>query len=376
MRILITGARGFLGRNLTTTLENLPAERAVTLLPIDVDSSDAELCAAAREADFVFHLAGVNRPKDAAEFQTGNADFTARLLALLAEGKRPPVALCSSTQAALENPYGLSKRRAEEAVFAYGERYGATVCVYRLTNVFGKWSRPNYNSAVATFCYRIARGEPITVNDERAVVKLVYVDDVVAEFLRALDGRPTREGAYCRALPERDISLGELTGLLYGFRDSRENLNVPDQSDDFVRKLYATYQSFLPVDGLAAYPTVHADARGSFTELFHLGGYGQVSVNVSHPGVTKGEHWHHTKHEKFAVVAGQGVIRFRPALGGDIMEYPVRGDRLAIIDIPPGLTHNIQNTGDTDMVTVMWASEAFDPERPDTFRLPVEPAQP
>ncbi len=372
MNVLITGARGFIGQNLTATLEALAPEKGLSLVPMDVETSEEELRRAALEADFVFHLAGVNRPKDAAEFQTGNADLTARLMGWLAEGKRPPVALCSSTQAALENPYGVSKRQAEDAVFAYGEQAHAPAYVYRLTNVFGKWCRPGYNSAVATFCDHIARGEAITVSDPDAVVKLVYVDDVVREFLRALDGQPTREGRWCRALPERELTLGELTALLDSFRDARQNLNIPDQSDDFVRKLYATYQSFLPPDGLASYPAIHADARGSFTELFHMGGCGQVSVNVSHPGITKGDHWHHTKHEKFVVVAGRGVIRFRAPRGEQVYEYAVDGERPAIVDIPPGYTHSIQNTGDTDLVTVMWASEAFDPDRPDTYRLPVQ----
>ena len=371
MKILITGAKGFVGKNLTTTLAALAGKHGWTLLPIDIDSTEADLTDAAHEADFVFHLAGVNRPRDTAEFQTGNADLTERLLALLEGGKRSPIVLCSSTQAALENPYGMSKRQAEAAVFAYGERCGARVYVYRLTNVFGKWSRPGYNSAVATFCYHIARGEPITVNDQNARVRLVYIDDVVAEFLRALEGRPTRESAYCKALPERELTLGELVELLRGFQDGRKNLNIPDQSDDFVRKLYATYQSFLPAEELAVRPTVHADARGSFTELFHMGGYGQVSVNVSHPGITKGEHWHHTKHEKFVVVSGHGAIRFRSALDGDVIEYEADGSHPAIIDIPPGYTHNIENTGEEDLVTIMWASEAFDPARPDTNPLPV-----
>ncbi|NLI21085.1 MAG: SDR family oxidoreductase [Clostridiales bacterium] len=370
MNLLITGSEGFMGKNLCAAL----SQREDTLYRIDVDATDAQLLYAATNADFVFHLAGVNRPKDDSEFQAGNADFTNMLLGLLEAGKAPPVLLSGSTQAALDNPYGQSKRQAEEAVLAYHRRTGAAVYRYRLTNAFGKWSRPNYNSAVATFCHNIARGLPVTVNDPARVVRLVYIDDIVAEFLRALDGHATQgEEGFCAALPEHEIELGRLVGLLESFRDSRAGQYLPDQTDPLVRKLYATYQSFLPPDELAAFPAVHADSRGSFTELLHMGNYGQVSVNVSRPGILKGEHWHHSKHEKFVVVAGRGIIRLRDARGGAVYAYPVEGARPAVVDIPPGYTHNIENLGETDMVTLMWASEAFDPNRPDTYRLPVTP---
>ncbi len=369
MNILITGADGFIGRSIRAAL-SLNAE--YTLYSIDVGSSEDELKSAVAEADFVMHLAGVNRPKTEDEFMTGNADLTHRLTEMLKAAKKPPMLITSSTQAALENPYGQSKRAAEEAVFAYGRETGAPVYVYRLTNAFGKWSRPNYNSAVATFCHNIARGLPITVNNRDALLKLVYIDDIIDEFTRAIAGEPTRNGDYCFAGPEHEITVGGLAELLQGFRAARDGLNVIDQTDPLTRMLFATYLSFLPPDDFSRSPVVHSDARGSFTELLHMGGYGQVSVNVSKPHITKGEHWHHTKHEKFCVLSGTGVIRFRSVYDSTVISYKVSGDVPQIVDIPTGYTHNIENTGDTDMITLMWANEYFDPAKPDTYRLDVE----
>jgi len=374
MHILITGAKGFMGRNLTHTLRMVRPEDDLFL--IDTDSSQEQLEEAARKADFVFHLAGINRPKDPAEFMQGNRDLTQQLMELLEKGNRPPVWLSSSIQAALENPYGQSKRAAEEAVRAYGKRAGATTYIYRLPNVFGKWSQPNYNSAVATFCHNISRGLPITVNDPSVRLNLCYIDDVVAECLRALDGKALRaEDGMCRVEPVHSILLGDMAKMLESFRDMRDHLDTPDQSDPLTRKLYATYLSFLPEHDFARQPVTHSDYRGSFTELIHMAGYGQVSVNVSKPHITKGEHWHHTKHEKFIVLSGEGVIRFRKPEENTVITYRVSGDVFQVVDIPPGYTHNIENTGDTDMVTLMWANEIFDPASPDTFRLPVEPAK-
>ncbi|MCE5343503.1 MAG: NAD-dependent epimerase/dehydratase family protein [Eubacteriales bacterium] len=370
MNLLITGANGFMGKNLAATLRHGDDR----LWLADVDTTESDLERMAKEADFVFHLAGVNRPKDEAEFQTGNTDFTVRLLNLLESGKKPPVLMSGSIQAALDNPYGLSKRHAEEAIRAYGARTGTPVYLYRLPNAFGKWSRPNYNSAVATFCYNIARELPVTISDPARVMHLVYIDDIVAEFLRALWGNPTRgESGFCRVLPQHAATLGQIVTLIEGFHSSRETLLLPDQRDELTRKLFATYQSFLPPEGFAYRPRTHADRRGSFTELLHTVGYGQMSVNVQKPGVVKGEHWHHTKHEKFVVVAGRGVIRFRKVWEDEVTEVFVDGAEPAVVDIPPGYTHNIENLGDTDMVTLMWASEIFDPEGPDTFHLLVTP---
>ncbi len=371
MNILITGAKGFMGRNLSHTLSALRPEDALDL--IDAASTGEELVQAAQRADFVFHLAGVNRPKDPAEFMKGNGDLTQQLMHLLEEAKKPPVWLSSSIQAELENPYGQSKRAAEDAVRAYGERTGAQTCIYRLPNVFGKWSQPNYNSAVATFCYNIARGLPITVNDPAVRLQLVHIDDVVNECLRALNGEAQQgEDGFCHVEPVHSILLGEMASLLESFRDLRDRLDVPDQSDPLTAKLYATYLSFLPEHDFARQAVTHSDHRGSFTELIHMAGHGQVSVNVSKPHITKGEHWHHTKHEKFIVLSGEGVIRFRRPEEDTVISYRVSGDVFQVVDIPPGYTHNIENTGDTDMVTLMWANEVFDPAKPDTYRLSVE----
>lgn len=370
MRILITGANGFMGRNLRHTL--LHARPLDELMFVDVQTTAEECAAAAKQADFVFHFAGVNRPKSEAEFMEGNRDFTQALLNMLETGKKPPVWVSSSIQAVLDNPYGESKRAAEDAVRAYGERTGAPVYIYRLPNAFGKWSRPNYNSVVVTFCHNIARGLPIQINDPSARLRLCYIDDIIAECLRALEGHATTGAdGFCAVHPEHSILVGELAQTIASFRDMRDRLDTPDQSDALTAKLYATYLSFLPPEDFARSPIVHADARGSFTELLHLDGHGQVSVNVSKPHVTKGDHWHHTKHEKFIVLSGEGVIRFRKLDESTVIAYHVRGDAPQIVDIPPGYTHSIENTGDTDLITLMWANESFDPERPDTFRLPV-----
>ena len=374
MHILITGANGFMGRNLCYTLRTLRPDDV--LYRIDVQSTEEELKNAALEAEFVFHLAGVNRPQKTEEFMQGNRDFTEKLMELLENGKKPPVWVSSSIQAELDNPYGESKRAGEAVVRAYAERTGAPAYIYRLPNAFGKWSRPNYNSAVATFCYNIARGLPITVNDPAVRLRLCYIDDIVAEALRALDGQPAvGENGLCYVKPEHTILLGEMADMLQAFRAMRDHLDTPDQTDPLTAKLYATYLSFLPPEDFARTPVVHADHRGSFTELIHMGGHGQVSVNVSKPHITKGEHWHHTKHEKFIVVSGEGVIRFRHPEEQTIIAYHVSGDVPKVVDIPPGYTHNIENTGDTDMVTLMWANECFDPAKPDTFRLTVDPAK-
>lgn len=371
MNILITGARGFMGKNLRSALTGRYGD-AHRLMLLDMPHTEEELLAAAAEADFVFHLAGVNRPTDPADFQKGNADFTRQLLTLLKErGKRPPVLLSSSIQAALENPYGQSKLSAEQAVADYGRETGAAVYLYRLPNVFGKWSRPNYNSAVATFCHNVARGLPITVNDPSVTLRLVYIDDVVEEFLRAMEGQPHREGEWCTVQPVHEVNLGHMAELIQSFPGLRDSLTAPDQSDPLVKKLYATYLSFLPPEDFSRPTVTHADQRGSFTELLHMGSRGQVSLNVSRPHITKGDHWHQTKHEKFIVLQGEGVIRFRKVGDSTVIAYKVSGENLTVVDIPTGYTHSIENTGDTDMLTLMWANEVFDPAHPDTLRLPV-----
>ena len=380
MNILVTGANGFVGKNLTARLETLRDGRDRTRPSLQIgeiyrcmrEMSPEALADCCKKADLVVHLAGVNRPTDPADFQKGNADFTRQLLTLLKErGKRPPVLLSSSIQAALENPYGQSKLSAEQAVADYGRETGSAVYLYRLPNVFGKWSRPNYNSAVATFCHNVARGLPITVNDPSVTLRLVYIDDVVEEFLRAMEGQPHREGEWCTVQPVHEVNLGHMAELIQSFPALRDSLTAPDQSDPLVKKLYATYLSFLPPEDFSRPTVTHADQRGSFTELLHMGSRGQVSLNVSKPHITKGDHWHQTKHEKFIVLQGEGVIRFRKVGDSTVIAYKVSGENLTVVDIPTGYTHSIENTGDTDMLTLMWANEVFDPAHPDTLRLPV-----
>ena len=379
MKILVTGARGFVGRNLVSQLRNIRDGKIknhvlsgtdLEILEYDVDTDPSLLDGYCRQADFVFNLAGVNRPKDQAEFMKGNFGFASILLDTLKKhGNTCPVMISSSTQAALDNPYGESKRAGEELMFGYARETGAKVLVYRFPNVFGKWCRPNYNSAVATFCHNIAHGLPIQVNDPNVVMHLVYIDDVVEELIGALNGLEHRQGDYCEVPVVHTVTLGKIVELLYGFKESRNTLGVPDLGDAFTKKLYSTYLSYLPEDAFGYPLKMNVDARGSFTEIIRTPDRGQFSVNISKPRIAKGNHWHHTKNEKFLVVSGKGVIRFRNMSDpdGKVLEYFVSGDKLEVIDIPTGYTHNIENLGDTDMVTFMWCNECFDPERPDTY---------
>ena len=379
MNILVTGARGFVGRNLVSQLCNIRDGKAknyaiagqpLDVMEYDVDSDPSLLDEYCRRADFVFNLAGVNRPQDPAEFMRGNFGFASTLLdALKRHGNACPVMISSSTQAALDNPYGESKRAGEQLMFDYARETGARVLVYRFPNVFGKWCRPNYNSAVATFCHNIARGLPIRVNDPGVVMHLVYIDDVVDELIAALSGREHRSGDYCEVPVVHTVTLGAIVDLLHSFKESRATLGVPCVGDAFARKLYSTYLSYLPEDSFGYPLKMNVDERGSFTEIIRTPERGQFSVNISRPHITKGNHWHHTKNEKFLVVSGRGVIRFRNMNDPEarVIEYFVSGDKLEVIDIPTGYTHNIENLGDTDMVTFMWCNECFDPQRPDTY---------
>lgn len=381
MKILVTGAKGFIGKNLIATLENIRDGKDkttalspdITIYACDVDTPAEDLDRFCADCDFVFNLAGVNRPKEEEEFMKGNFGFASRLLhTLIKHNNTCPVMLSSSTQAALLNPYGKSKKAGEDLFFRYSKEIGAKVLVYRFPNVFGKWCRPNYNSAVATFCYNIARDLPITVNDRSHEMTLVYIDDVVAELVRAASGTETRDGAFCRVPVEHRATLGEIVDLLYGFKESRKTLAVPDMTNDsFSKKLYSTYLSCLPEDAFSYPLTMHEDARGSFTEILRTGNCGQFSVNISKPGITKGNHWHHTKNEKFLVVQGEAVIRFRKIDEDKVYSYSVSGDKLEVVDIPTGYTHSIENTGEGDLVTFMWCNECFDPARPDTYALDV-----
>ena len=380
MNILVTGAKGFVGKNLCATLKNIAAGKDrsfgissdITVYEYDIDTAPDSLDAWCRDCDFVFHLAGVNRPKDASEYMEGNFGFTDTLLMKLEEhGNTCPIMISSSTQAALDNPYGKSKLAGEERMRQYGERTGVKTMIYRFPNLFGKWCRPNYNSVVATFCHNIAHGLMIRIDDPEKELQLAYIDDVVAELIAALQGKEHRDGDFCCVPVTHRISLGELASLLASFRASREERSVPDMGDPLTKKLYATYLSYLPEDAFSYSLEGHSDARGSFTEILRTADRGQFSVNVSRPGAVKGNHWHHTKNEKFLVVSGTGVIRFRRIDSDEIIKYFVSGDKPEVVDIPTGYTHNIENLGDTDMVTFMWASECFDPDKPDTYALEV-----
>lgn len=371
MKVLVTGAAGFVGKNLCLALN---AIEGCVILPYDM-GDDARLDEYAAECDFVVHLAGVNRPKNPSEFTTGNVEFTELLLDKLSRRSNPPpLILSSSIQAALDNDYGRSKRMAEDAVRDYGKKTGAQVFVYRLANVFGKWCRPNYNSAVATWCYNRARNLDIQVRDRDADVTLVYIDDVVRAFVGNITSNlDAPVDSVIAVTPSYTRRLGEIVDLIEDFKNEPLSLDVPNQGDDFCKKLYATFLSYLPEDAFSYPLTMHCDNRGSFTEALHSSERGQVSVNISKPGITKGQHWHHTKHEKFLVVSGNGVIRFRRVdlPNGEVLSYFVNGEKLEVVRIPPGYVHNIENLGDTDMVTLMWANEVFDPANPDTFRADV-----
>lgn len=370
MNILVTGASGFIGKNLIAELQS---ENKFEILKVTRNTTDKELSDFCSKADFVFHLAGVNRPKNEGEFYEGNRDFTSKLLHTLKKyNNHSPIVVASSIQASLDNSYGESKRMCEDIVKEHALLTKSKTLIYRLPNVFGKWTKPNYNSVIATFCHNISRDIPITVNDSSVELNLVYIDDVVNEFVRAIDDQENRKDEhYCEVAVVHKISLGNLVEVLQSFKNSREERSIPILNDSLVKKLYSTYLSYLPTDKFSYELTMNRDNRGSFTEFIKTEDRGQVSINISKPGITKGNHWHHTKNEKFLVVNGQGVVRFRKIDSEEVIEYFVSGERMEVVDIPTGYTHNIENLGDTDMVTVMWANELFNLERPDTYYLEV-----
>ena len=411
MNILVTGANGFVGRNLIENLKTIRDGKNRTRPNIRIDaiyaytreSTDAELERYCADCDFVFHLAGVNRPKDASEFREGNVDLSARLLAALKKsGNRCPVMLASSLQATLAgrfgaSAYGFSKREGEELFFRYGEESGASVCVYRFPNLAGKWVRPNYNSAVGTFCHNIAHDLPITVNDPSVELELLFIDDLIEELYDALEGRPHRAdypqtgevvdgitydgltprpcatGRYCYAPVTHKATLGRIVELLHSFREQPETLLMPCIAPgSFEKKLYSMYLSYLPQEKVAFPLKMNVDARGSFTELLKTADHGQFSVNISRPGITKGQHWHNSKWEFFIVVSGHGLIQERKLGTDEVLEFEVSGERIEAVHMLPGYTHNIINLSETEnLVTLMWANELFDPARPDTFYEPV-----
>ena len=369
MKILVTGAEGFIGKNLISELRN---RKYNDIFEYDRNTNTILLDEYCKEADFIFHLAGVNRPIEQSEFMEGNFGFTSDLLNTLKKYNNTcPVMISSSIQAETNNPYGNSKKAGEDLLFGYSEESGSKVLVYRFPNVFGKWCKPNYNSAVATFCHNIAYDLPIQVNDTSVMMNLVYIDDVVNELINALEGKENKVGLFCKVSVEHRVTLGEIVDLIYSFKRSRVNRLIPNMSDTFTKKLYSTYLSYLPVDKFSYNLNMNVDHRGSFTEFIKTPDRGQVSINISKPGITKGNHWHHTKSEKFLVVSGKGVIRFRKIDSDEVLAYFVSCEKMEVIDIPTGYTHNIENLGEADMVTVMWANEPFDPEKPDTYYLEV-----
>lgn len=400
MNILVTGAKGFVGKNLCAQLRNIAQGKAKfygdvaieNIFEYDIDSTLEQLDDYCRQADFVFNLAGVNRPQNPEEFMQGNYGFASTLLAALEKhGNKCPVMLSSSLQATLigryaEGDYGKSKKAGEELFFDYGTRTGASILVYRFPNLFGKWCRPNYNSAVATFCNNIANDLPIQVNDRSTELELVYIDDLVDEMIAALKGEEhhcefdglttvlTTEGRYCAVPVSHRVTLGEIVDLLEQFRAQPSSLvmpNIPEGS--FAKKLYSTYLSYLPAEKVAFPLKMNVDARGSFTEIIKSVGVGQVSINISKPGITKGEHWHNTKWEFFVVVAGHGLIQQRRVGSDEVLNFEVSGEKIEAVHMLPGYTHNIINLSESeDLVTVMWCNECFDPSRPDTYFEPVE----
>lgn len=367
MKVLVTGANGFIGKNLVAELQY---KENVEILSCTRETTEEQLEQYCRECKFVFDLAGVNRPKEEAEFTEGNVTFVNTILELLKKNHNEcPVMYASSTQVALSNAYAASKRAGEELIRKYGRETGTKTYIYRFPNVFGKWCRPNYNSAVATFCYNTANGLALRIDNEATQLRLVYIDDVVQELILALEDKAHRdENGVCYVPKVYERTLGEIAGLLEEYKKSRTSLDIPyTAKDSFEKKLYSTYLSYLPIQSFS-YPLVmHEDQRGSFTEILRTLERGQFSVNISKPGITKGNHWHNTKNEKYVVVSGTALIRFRKHGMREIIEYKVSGEKLEVVDIPVGYTHSIANIGESDLVTFMWCNECFDPEVPDTY---------
>ncbi|EGT3617007.1 SDR family oxidoreductase [Clostridium perfringens] len=369
MKVLVTGAKGFIGKNLICTLER---DENYEILSIDKENSKEELKRFVIEAEFIVHLAGVNRPKNDEEFFKGNIGLTEEIINILKEEKKnTPILITSSIQADLDNSYGKSKKAAEEALLEYMAEMKANIFIFRLPNVFGKWCRPNYNSAIATFCHNIAREEEVWISDKNREMTLVYIDDVVRNIKNTIENREVLISGYHKVDVEHKATLGEIVDLIKSFKESRKTLMIPNMKNELTKKLYSTYLSYLPENEFNYPLKMNVDNRGSFTEFIKSKDRGQVSVNISKPGITKGNHWHDTKNEKFLVVSGEGIIRFRKVDSEEIIEYKVSGEKLEVVDIPVGYTHSIVNTGEKDMVTIMWVNEIFNPEEPDTSCLEV-----
>lgn len=366
MKILVTGAKGFIGKNLCSSLR---LEDRFDVLEYDKDSTEDELTIFAKEADFVVHLAGVNRPLKESEFYEGNTDLTKRVVDELVKNDNVvPILLSSSVQAESGNSYGISKKNAEILVLEYSEKYFVESYIFRFPNLFGKWCRPNYNSVTATFCHNIANGLPIEINNENALINLVYIDDVVDAIISCIDNEiEKKSNHYYEVNPVYPIKVGALAQLIKSFNESRLTRVLPNVGDSFIKKLYSTYTSYIPTNEFSYHLIEHKDERGSFTEFLRSENSGQVSINVSKPGISKGEHWHKTKIEKYLVVFGEAEINLRDIFSDEVITYNVSGSKLEVVDIPVGYTHNIVNVGSSDLVTVMWANENFDAKNPDTF---------
>lgn len=368
-KVFVTGSKGFVGRNLCAVLRQ---RDDIELFEYDVNNNPEDLNKALEKADCIIHLAGVNRPKNTDEFKTGNTGSIDKIcVRLKAIGRSPKIVLSSSIQAELDNPYGLSKRGAEEVLEGFAENTGAECVVYRFKNLFGKWCRPNYNSVTATFCHNIANDLPIQISDPAHEIELTHIDNVVKAFINEMEtGTPVFR--FAEPLPSTRITLGELAAKIRSFRDMRTSLVLPDFSSDFERALYGTYLTYLNEKEFEYGLDKKADQRGSLAEFIKSPGMGQIFVSRTEPGITRGDHYHHTKTEKFLVLEGEAVIRFRNIEKDEILEYPVSGEKYQVVDIPPGYTHSIENVGDGVLVTLFWASEMFDPDGPDTYFEKVE----
>lgn len=363
-KILVTGSKGFIGSNL---ISHLKVNEDYQVLTFDIDNTDDELLQFVSDADFIFHLAGVNRPEHQGEFRIGNTNVTKKIVSILENNKlATPVLMTSSIQSELDNPYGVSKKAAEDILLQYQENGGLSY-IYRLSNVFGKWCRPNYNSVVATFCHNIAHGKDISISNKNHIIEFIYIDDIIEEFLSVLEKGKTEQKKFYAIELKYDVMLGELADTLCKFHNISNSLCVPDFSNQFVKKLHATYLSYLPEDSFSYKLKKHVDNRGDLFELIKSEQFGQIFISTTKPGITRGDHYHHTKNEKFCVIRGEAEIKFRHILYETIITYNVSGSEPEIVDIPPGYTHSITNVGTSEVITLFWVNEMFNPEKTDTY---------
>lgn len=364
--VLVTGSEGFIGKNL---LEALSRQKDIKIIGFDAEDDITSISQFFRDVDVIYHLAGVNRPENIQEFEKGNTGLTQKIISLLDEyDKKPAIVMSSSIQADLDNPYGTSKKKAEDILFDYGKRTGAPVYIYRLTNVFGKWSRPNYNSVVATFCHNISHGLDINISDRNKELELVYIDDVVAAFVDILSSEQRfNTDPYLTIKPTYTVTLGDLADKIYRLRDIRKTLLMPDLSDDFMKRLHSTYLSYLDKGDFSYSLDMKIDNRGCLAELMKSDNFGQIFISKTHAGIIRGNHYHNTKIEKFCVIHGKAVIKLRHILSDEVLFYHVSGDELAVVDIPPGYTHSIENLSGSEMIVLFWANQLFDSQRPDTY---------